>query len=70
MESHYSINVSFNGRHLFATAPRSAITRVEATKLFWAIRTRFAEADGFEVSVTYWVGAGTNLTEEFLKEEK
>lgn len=68
MESHYEINVSLNGIHLFATAPRSALTRAQAKRLFDTIRSRFPEAEGFKVGVTYWVGAGDNVTEELNRD--
>ena len=58
MESHFEINVALNGRHFFATAPRSARWEEDAKKLYKEIKTRFPEKDGFEVSVTEWKGTG------------
>lgn len=62
MQSHYEINVSLNGRHFFATAPRSCVTENEARKVFAEIIARFPKAEGFEASCTYWQGSGQRVT--------
>lgn len=58
MESHYEINVSLNGQHFFATAPRSCTSERDARKVATAIRERFLEQAGFKVDVTYWSCGG------------
>ncbi len=54
MQSYFEINVALNGRHLFATAPRSAVTKQEALFLVNEIRGKFPEEEGFSVSCTYY----------------
>lgn len=54
MESHYAINVSLNGMHLFETAPRSGVLKAQATKMFDEIRRRFPASEGFQVDVIHW----------------
>jgi hypothetical protein len=67
MESHYEINVSKDGRHYFATAPRSALRRTDAAKLFKDLSTRYPESEGYMVTITYWNYSGLELTGEFKK---
>lgn len=63
MQSHYEINVAKDGRHFFATAPRSARDEDEAAKLFAAIQQRFPESEGFSVSCTRWNCVGHKVFE-------
>ena len=65
MVNYYRINVSHNGKYLFATENGEnggGITQEEdakrVTKLF---RERFPESEGYEISVTHWKGTGTHL---------
>lgn len=58
MQNHYAINVALNGRHFFATAPRSCVTAEDATRVLLALRERFPEAEGFEVTCTHWEAQG------------
>jgi hypothetical protein len=62
MESHYEINVSLNGRHFFATAPRSGINKKDAKKIYEEIEARFPQREGFEVNVTYYEIGGCVVT--------
>lgn len=55
---HYEINVSHNGRHLFATAPRSVTSERELRTVFSELHSRFPEAEGFEVTATRWETVG------------
>lgn len=52
MESHYEINVALNGRHLFATAPRSCVTREDASRVYSMLVARFPVKDGFSIETT------------------
>ena len=54
----YEINVSHNGKHLFATAERSLTTRADMEKLYGIFKEKFPETDGYKVSVTYWEKIG------------
>lgn len=70
MESYYEICVSLNGKHLFATAERSARTRSDAQKLFHYIREAFPAVRGFKLTITHWKGEGQYLTPIQLIEDK
>ena len=61
IQSHYEINVSYKGRHLFATDARSAVSEHEAQALFNIIKERFPDAGGFEVTVTHYRCGGTKI---------
>lgn len=63
MESFYEINVARDGRHYFATAPRSATTDHLATMLYYEMVARFPVAEGYAVTVTHWEGTGRDVTE-------
>lgn len=54
----YEINVAKNGRHFFATAERSCTSEYDARRVFVELQQRFPEAEGFNVSCTYWEKAG------------
>lgn len=62
MTSHYEINVSLNGRHLFATAPRSFTDMTEAGYAVVAqVAQQLAAAfPGAQVTVTKWEAKGTH----------
>jgi hypothetical protein len=59
MQSHYEINVSLDGKHLFATTERSARDEDKARHLFDLFRKKFPASDGYDVRVTRWEGLGT-----------
>lgn len=59
MQPYYEINVSHNGRHLFATAPRSAIDFREAKELHKALQEKFPKNEGYELTCTHWKVEGT-----------
>lgn len=65
-QSHYEINVSWNGRHFFATASRSAQTEQTAWAILSELRDRFPESQGFKVSCTHWEGSGSFVDAEEL----
>lgn len=60
--SHIEITVSKNGKHLFATHPRSARDKQEALEIYQELHKRFPKDDGFEISVTGWQVEGEDLT--------
>jgi hypothetical protein len=62
IQSHYEINVSYKGRHLFATDTRSAVDENTARMLVNIIIERFPAKEGFEVSCTHWRCGGTSVT--------
>lgn len=61
MQSHYEINVSLNGNHLFATSPRSCVDIHKAKEVFLELEKRFPENEGFTVTLTHWEVSGTRI---------
>lgn len=61
MTSHYEINVTLNGQHLFATAERSIQNEADLLRVFPAIRLAFRDEDGYSVTVTVWEVCGTTV---------
>jgi hypothetical protein len=53
MMSHYEINVALNGKHLFATAPRSLQTEKEARKLYKVFKEKFPKSEGYELRASH-----------------
>lgn len=58
MESYYEINISLNGKHFFATAPRSIHTRGELKEKFGVLKTKFPIEEGYKLDVVYWECVG------------
>lgn len=48
---YYEINVTKNGKHYFATAPRSLKTLKDANELWEQFKILFPIADGFDMSL-------------------
>ena len=70
---YYEINVSLNGRHLFATAERSIKNHLKAEKVYKLFKEKFPENEGYEISITYWEKVGKIIDvgkEENLSMEK
>lgn len=61
MPSYYEINVSLNGRHYFATAPRSLTLYSEAMCAAADFQKRFPAAEGFKVTMTHWECRGQSI---------
>lgn len=61
---YYEINVSLNGRHLFATAERSITTSWEMEKVYNLFKEKFPESEGYKLSVTYWEKVGKIINME------
>lgn len=51
--SYYEINVSLNGRHYFATHPRSIQSERDLLKVYADFEKKFPKKDGYELGVTY-----------------
>ena len=56
--SWYRINVSKNGRHLFATAKRSITSKWDLERVFPIIKQKFPEDEGYKISVAAQVEYG------------
>lgn len=61
MENHYEVNVALNGRHFFATAPRSIRHNEDLDIIVETFKEKFPEAEGYELSVTHWKASGTHI---------
>ena len=59
--SYYEINVSLNGCHFFATTKRSATNVKTARRIFYELKKRFPEKDGFKITITGQVEYGEEL---------
>ena len=55
---YYEINVSLNGKHLFATAERSITTLNEAERMYNLFKGKFPESEGYHISVTQYDKVG------------
>ena len=62
MEGYYEINVSHNGRHLFATDKRSCKTYAEMLNVKLHLEKCFPVEESFEVTVTHWESVGKKVT--------
>lgn len=49
---YYDINVSLNGRHFFATAPRSIDNLEKAQRVYDVFKIKFPESAGYKITVT------------------
>lgn len=61
---YYEINVSLNGLHFFATAPRSCVTEHQCKNVLKELLRRFPESEGWKVTVTRYETLGTRLNLE------
>lgn len=48
------INVSFKGRHFFATAPRSLTSEADMKKAAAVFSVKFPEEEGYKMHITEW----------------
>ena len=55
---YYEINVSLNGKHLFATAERSIDNKRELENVYSLFKEKFPESEGYKLSVTMWEKIG------------
>lgn len=58
---HYEINVSKNGKHYFATHPRSLTYSDDAIQALKDFRARFPESEGFLCICTEYSSLGRNI---------
>ena len=58
---YYEINVSLNGKHLFATAERSIVNTMQLQKVYGLFKEKFPEEDGYKISVTEWNKIGKEV---------
>lgn len=60
MQSHYRINVSHKGQHLFNTGD-TLTAPDEARTVYDIFKVKFPKKDGYELSVIKWEIVGTFL---------
>ena len=63
----YEINVSLNGHHFFATHERSIVSEQKLKEVYKVFKEKFPEAEGYEISVTYWIKSGREINTEELE---
>lgn len=61
---YYEINVSLNGKHLFATAERSIVNTFQLQKVYNLFKEKFPEEDGYKINVTKWNKVGKEVEVE------
>ena len=66
---YYEINVTFQRRHLFATAPRSIQSKAEADRLLSLFAVKFPESEGFIVTCSARFEYGEDYAPETIREE-
>lgn len=55
---YFEINVSLNGRHLFATAERSITDIDTCHKVYELFKKKFPEIEGYRIEVTKYENIG------------
>ena len=60
---YYDINVSIDGKHLFAVAERSAKTYREMIKIKELFVEKFPVEEGYVITITQWVETGKIIEE-------
>lgn len=58
---YYEINVSLNGKHLFATAERSITDRNTLEKVYNLFVEKFPKSEGYELDVTLYEKCGSRI---------
>lgn len=65
----YEINVSWQGRHFFATHERSCQSARDAMRVAREIERRFPRSEGYVVNVTHWTESGTTMAVNDLEDK-
>ena len=58
---YYEINVSLNGKHLFATAERSITNKQKMEEMYKLFEQKFPKSKGYTLDVTLWEKRGTPI---------
>lgn len=61
MQDYYRINVSKNGRYLFATEQGGIIWEFDAKKIVELFKEKFPENEGYKIDVIKWESRGKNI---------
>lgn len=67
---HYEINVSQNGKHLFATHERSCRSLEECKTVLSEIVKRFPKEDGFSVTINRYENVGQEIDQRVILRPK
>lgn len=59
MQSYYRINVSKDGKYLFATEQGGLTYTGDARRVFKIFKEKFPEKEGYKVTVQFWSSCGT-----------
>ena len=62
MQDYYRINVSKNGKYLFATEQGGITWEGDAKKVTELLKEKFPESEGYKVDVTKWESKGTTIS--------
>ena len=63
---YFEINVVRNGRHFFATAPRSITTFGEMVEAYEIFKEKFPKSEGYKISATHYATTGKFIDLEDL----
>lgn len=66
----YEINVSLDGRHLFATHERSITHWNSADKVYRIFKDKFPESEGYSISITEEVRGAKSVDERFAERNR
>lgn len=63
MEDYIEINVAKDGRHFFATAPRSIHTYPEDhyNEVLETFKEKFPESEGYKITAVRWKSCGEHI---------
>ena len=66
MGDYFEINAVLNGRHFFATAPRSITTFGDMAEAYSIFKEKFPESEGYDITVTNYVTTGKSMNLDLL----
>jgi hypothetical protein len=58
---YYEINISFHGKHFFATAERSITDENKLREVYMILHEHFPESDGYNIEITKWEKIGHQI---------
>lgn len=61
---YYEINVTLNGKHLFATAERSITNKWKLKEVYDIIKNKFPKEEGYDISVSKYETTGKSVDVE------
>ena len=61
---YYEINISKNGYHVFATAPRSCGCTRDLDILYKLLSQKFPKSEGYEINITRYETVGYGIDPE------